>query len=89
MAILETRFNRNDQGWFKYDGKIYCGVVISIEAKQGIFCKHWDVYYNLQTGEDQGVDHIPQEHFFPTREAAEQDVKWENRRVKFFGYRNV
>lgn len=88
MATLNTKFNRNSQGFFKYDGKIYCGVVISIDARQGIFEDTWKVWYNLQTGEDSGVDSIPEEHFFSTREEAENDASWESRRVKFFGYRN-
>lgn len=88
MATLNTQFNRNDQGFFKYNGKIYCGVIISIDARQGIFEHTWKVWYNLQTGEDSGVDHIPEEHFFATRAAAENDVAWENRNVRFIGYRN-
>lgn len=87
MATLNTKFNRNDQGFFKYNGKIYCGVVISIDARMGIFESDWKVWYNLQTGMDDGVDRIPQEHFFATRAEAENDAAWESRNVKFFGYR--
>ena len=88
MATLETKFNRNDVGFFKYDGKVYAGEIISIDAHLAILEKEWWVFYNFQTGEDCGVDHIPQEHVFRTREEAEQDAAWQNSRVRFIGYRN-
>lgn len=88
MATLETKFNRNDVVFFKYDGKVYAGEIISIDATLATFQEEWWVFYNFQTGEDCGIDHIPQEHVFRTREEAEQDAAWQNSRVRFIGYRN-
>lgn len=88
MATLETRFNKNEQLFFKYDGKIYTGVIISIDACFACFQNDWWVFYNFQTGEDCGIDHIPQEHCFRTREEAAADENWQNHRVRFIGYRN-
>ena len=85
MASLETKFNRNHQVFFKYDGKVISGVIISIDAHLGIWQSKWWVSYNLQTGEDSGVDGIPEEHLFLTRQEAEADTKWESRKVKFIG----
>ena len=85
MAILETKFNQNHQVFFKYDGNVIPGVIISIEAHLGIWANNWSIWYNLQTGEDSGVDGIPEEHLFLTRQEAEADTKWESRKVKFFG----
>ena len=55
MANLETKFNRKDVGFFKYDGKVYAGEIISIDAHLACFQKDWWVFYNFQTGEDCGI----------------------------------
>ena len=89
MATLVTKFEKNEQVFLKWSDKIYCGVILSIDAHLGIFEKEWWVKYDLQTGEDTGINHIPQEHLFRTREEAEADVKWENHAVRFIGYRGL
>lgn len=86
MATLETKFNRNNSVFFKYNGKIYGGVILSIEAHLGIFESKWFVRYNLQTGMECGVDNVPEEHLFATREEAEADKDWTNSAVRFIGY---
>jgi hypothetical protein len=88
MATLNTIYNQNEQAFFKYEGKVYAGKIISIDSTLATFQKEWWVFYNFQTGEDCGIDHIPQEHVFRTREEAEQDAAWQNHRVRFIGYRN-
>jgi hypothetical protein len=86
MATLTTKHSRHDWVYFKYNGKIHSGEVIAIEAKQGVFTNEWRVIYDLQTGMDCGVNNIPEEHLFATREEAEADKDWENRGVIFCGY---
>jgi hypothetical protein len=86
MATLETKFNRNDSVFFKYNGKIHGGVILSIEAHLGIFDSKWFVRYNLQTGMESGVDNVPEEHLFATSEEAEADKDWTNGAVRFIGY---
>ena len=89
MASLETKFNKNEVVFLKYNGKVYGGQILSIDAHLGIFEREWWVKYDIQTGEDSGINHIPQEHLFRTREEAEADVKWENHAVRFIGYRGL
>lgn len=86
MATLETKFNRNDSVFFKYNGKIHGGEILSIEAHLGIFDCKWFVRCNIQTGGDCGVDNVPEEHLFATREEAEADKDWTNGAVRFIGY---
>lgn len=86
MATLTTKHSRHDWVYFKYDGKIHAGEVIAIEAKQGVFTDVWTVRYDLQTGQDCGVNYVPEEHLFKTREEAEADKDWENRAIRFCGY---
>lgn len=86
MATLETKFNRNNSVFFKYNGKIYGGVILSIEAHLGIFESKWFVRYNLQTGMACGVDNVPEDHLFSTSEEAEADKDWTNSAVRFIGY---
>jgi hypothetical protein len=86
MATLTTKHSRHDWVYFKYNGKIHAGEVIAIDAKQGVFTNVWTVKYNLQTGMDCGVENIPEEHLFATREEAEADNDWESRCVIFCGY---
>lgn len=86
MATLNTRFNKNDSVFFKHNGKIYSGVIIRFEASLGVFDNEWFVRCNLQTGMDCGVDNIPEEHLFATREEAEADKDWTNHLVRFIGY---
>ena len=86
MATLTTKHSRHDWVYFKYNGKIHAGEVIAIDAKQGVFTDVWTVKYNLQTGMESGVENIPEEHLFATREEAEADKDWENRCVIFCGY---
>jgi hypothetical protein len=86
MATLETKFNRNDSVFFKYNGKIHGGQILSIEAHLGIFDSKWFVRCNIQTGGDCGVDNVPEEHLFSTREEAEADKDWTNGAVRFIGY---
>ncbi len=86
MATLTTKHSRHDWVYFKYNGKIHAGEVISIEAKQEDFTSVWTVRYDLQTGMDSIVNNVPEEHLFATREEAEADKDWENRCVKFCGY---
>jgi hypothetical protein len=86
MATLTTKHSRHDWVYFKYDGKIHAGEVIAISAKQGVFTDVWTVEYDLQTGMDSGVNRIPEEHLFATREEAEADKDWESRCVIFCGY---
>ena len=37
MATLETKHNRHDWVYFKYNGKIHAGEILSIEARLGVF----------------------------------------------------
>jgi hypothetical protein len=83
MATLVSKFNRNEQVFCKHHGRIVSGVIISIKATLAPLQKEWWVFYDLQTGECSGVDHIPEEHLFRTREEAEADGKWDNHAVKY------
>lgn len=87
MANLETKFNRNEVVFLKYNGKVYGGHIVSISATLATLQQEWWVKYDIQTGEDTGIDCIPQEHLFRSREEAEADKTWENRNVTFIGYR--
>ena len=89
MATLTTRFERNEKVFLKHNGKIYGGIILSISATLGIWEREWWEFYDIQTGEDSGIDHIPAEHLFRTREEAEADSHWENRCTKFIGYRGL
>ena len=89
MANLETKFNRNEVVYLKYNGKVYGGHIVSISATLATFQQEWWVKYDIQTGEDTGIDYIPQEHLFRTKEEAEADVKWDDYKVRFIGYRGL
>ena len=89
MASLETKFNKNEVVFLKYNGKVYGGHIVSIYATLATLQREWWVKYDIQTGEDTGIDYIPQEHLFRTREEAEADVKWDNYPIRFIGYRGL
>ena len=87
MASLETKFNKNEVVFLKYAGKIFAGNILCIDATLAVFEKQWWVKYDIQTGEDSGICHIPEEHLFRTREEAEADKVWASRAIVFHGHR--
>jgi hypothetical protein len=83
MATISTKFEKGDQVFLKYDGKLHGGIITFVEISVGWFTR---IRYCIQTGMESGIDNIPEEHLFTTSKEAELDKDWESGIIRFNGY---